>query len=125
MSSNQKRDYYVVLGLEKEATPDQIKLAYRRLAKKLHPDVNKTDPLAKEKFIEVQEAYEVLSDPQKRSNYDRYGFNGVDIDMSDMFSGGIPDINDIFKKIFGGEMVDLELSDEVIAAAMRDVPTIA
>ncbi|MFX0071558.1 MAG: DnaJ domain-containing protein, partial [Candidatus Hermodarchaeota archaeon] len=67
MSSRQnKRDYYEVLGVDKDATEDQIKLAYRRLAKKYHPDVNKEDPNAKDKFIEVQEAYEVLSDPEKR-----------------------------------------------------------
>lgn len=102
MSNQQKRDYYEVLGVEKDATPDQIKLAYRRLAKKLHPDVNKTDPQAKEKFIEVQEAYEVLSDPEKRNNYDRFGFSGVDVDMSDIFRGGIPGIDELFKSIFGG-----------------------
>lgn len=102
MSNQQKRDYYEVLGVEKDATPDKIKLAYRRLAKKLHPDVNKTDPQAKEKFIEVQEAYEVLSDPEKRNNYDRFGFSGVDVDMSDIFRGGIPGIDELFKSIFGG-----------------------
>jgi molecular chaperone DnaJ len=102
MSSGKKRDYYDVLGVDKEATTDQIKLAYRRLARKYHPDVNKTDPKAKEKFIEVQEAYEVLSDQDKRNNYDRFGFGGVDVDMSDFFSGGIPGINELFKSIFGG-----------------------
>ncbi|MFX1396721.1 MAG: molecular chaperone DnaJ [Promethearchaeota archaeon] len=102
MNSKNKRDYYEVLGVSKEATEKDIKLAYRRLARKLHPDVNKTDPKAKEKFIELQEAYEVLSDPQKRQNYDRYGFGGVDIDMSEFFRGGIPGIDDLFNSIFGG-----------------------
>ncbi|TFG28313.1 MAG: molecular chaperone DnaJ [Promethearchaeota archaeon] len=103
MSSNRnKRDYYEVLGVSKDASENDIKLAYRRLARKYHPDVNKTDPNAKDKFIEVQEAYEVLSDSEKRRNYDRFGFSGVDIDMSDMFRGGIPGIDELFKSIFGG-----------------------
>ena len=102
MSSKNKRDYYDVLGVGKDATENDIKLAYRRLAKKLHPDVNKTDPLAKEKFIEVQEAYEVLSDSDKRSSYDRFGFGGVDIDMSSFSRGGIPGIDELFRSIFGG-----------------------
>ena len=64
-----KRDYYDVLGVSKDASENDIKLAYRRLARKLHPDMNKTDPKAKEKFIELQEAYEVLSDADKRRNF--------------------------------------------------------
>lgn len=102
MSSGQKRDYYEVLGVSKDASENDIKLAYRRLARKLHPDLNKTDPQAKEKFIELQEAYEVLSDPNKRANYDRYGFSGVDVDMSDFFRGGIPGIDELLRSIFGG-----------------------
>ncbi len=103
MSSKQnKRDYYEVLGVSKDSSTDDIKLAYRKLAKKFHPDMNKTDPHAKEKFIEVQEAYEVLSDPNKRSNYDQYGFEGVQVDMSDFFRGGIPGIDELLKSIFGG-----------------------
>ncbi|MFX1571424.1 MAG: molecular chaperone DnaJ [Promethearchaeota archaeon] len=101
MSSSKKRDYYEVLGVNKDATLNDIKLAYRRLARKLHPDVNKTDPQAKEKFIELQEAYEVLSDENKRRNYDRFGHSGVHIDMSDIFSGGIPGIDELFRSIFG------------------------
>ncbi|MFX0037357.1 MAG: molecular chaperone DnaJ [Candidatus Hermodarchaeota archaeon] len=100
--SSKKRDYYEVLGVSKDASLNDIKLAYRRLARKLHPDLNKTDPQAKEKFIELQEAYEVLSDEQKRQNYDRFGHSGVQIDMSDFFSGGIPGIDELFKSIFGG-----------------------
>jgi len=102
MSSQNKRDYYEVLGVDKDASVDEIKIAYRKLARKYHPDVNKTDPNAKDKFIEVQEAYEVLSDPDKRRNYDQYGFSGVDIDMSDFFRGGIPGIDELLKSIFGG-----------------------
>lgn len=102
MSTNKKRDYYEVLGVAKNASENDIKLAYRRLARELHPDLNKTDPKAKEKFIELQEAYEVLSDSGKRNNYDRYGFSGVDVDMSSYFRGGIPGIDELLKSIFGG-----------------------
>jgi molecular chaperone DnaJ len=102
MSTNKKRDYYEVLGVEKNAGVNDIKLAYRRLARKLHPDLNKTDPKAKEKFIELQEAYEVLSDDSKRSNYDRYGFSGVDVDMSSFMRGGIPGFDELLRSVFGG-----------------------
>ena len=102
MARSQKRDYYDVLGVSKEASESDIKLAYRRLAKKLHPDMNKDDPNAKNKFIELQEAYEVLSDPDKRRNYERFGFDGVNVDMSSYFSGGIPGIDELLRSIFGG-----------------------
>ncbi len=102
MSSTKKRDYYEVLGVSKDASLNDIKLAYRKLARKLHPDLNKTDPKAKEKFIELQEAYEVLSDEDKRQNYDRFGFSGVHVDMSGFSSGGIPGIDELLRSIFGG-----------------------
>lgn len=73
----EKRDYYEVLGVNRTATLDQIKSAHRRLARKFHPDVNKSDPQAPDKFKEVQEAYDVLSDPQQRANYDQFGHAGV------------------------------------------------
>ncbi len=74
----EKSDYYTILGVAREASKDEIKRAYRRLAKKHHPDLNKDNQKeAEEKFKEVSEAYEVLSDPQKRVNYDRFGHAGV------------------------------------------------
>jgi molecular chaperone DnaJ len=102
-SRKKKRDYYDVLGVNKDASENDIKLAYRKLAKKYHPDLNKTDPNAVEKFKEVQEAYEVLSDPQKRNQYDRYGFDGVSINIDEIFSGGIPGIDEIFRSFFGDD----------------------
>lgn len=101
-----KRDYYEVLGVSKNASEDEIKKAYRSLAKKYHPDVNKASDAA-EKFKEVNEAYEVLSDPQKRSTYDQFGFAGMDgsqAGASGFSSAGFDDLNDIFSSFFGGGM---------------------
>lgn len=106
-----KRDYYEVLGVAKGASDDEIKKAYRKLAKKYHPDVNKDNPEAAEKFKEASEAYEVLSDSSKRSKYDQFGFAGVDSNYGaggqgggfggfDM--GGFGDLGDIFSSMFGG-----------------------
>ena len=72
-----KRDYYEVLELSKNASSEDIKKSYRKLAKKYHPDINK-DPGAEEKFKEINEAYEVLSDPQKKQIYDQYGHAGLE-----------------------------------------------
>ena len=99
-----KRDYYEVLGLSKGASEDEIKKAYRKLAKKYHPDVCK-EPDAEAKFKEVNEAYEVLSDPQKRQTYDQFGFAGMDGAQYGGFSGaGFEDFSDIFSSFFGGDM---------------------
>ncbi|AGI48452.1 chaperone protein DnaJ [Thermoplasmatales archaeon BRNA1] len=108
MPEQQRRDYYEVLGVSKGASADEIKKAYRQMAKKYHPDVS-TEPkdVAEAKFKEISEAYEVLSDPDKRSRYDQYGFAGVDgsfgqggFDWSDFTHGD--DISDIFGDLFGG-----------------------
>ena len=107
-----KKDYYDVLGVSKDASDAEIKSAFRKLAKKYHPDLNKDDPSAAEKFKEAQEAYEVLSDEQKRSQYDRFGHAGVNNGAAGMggmggfsnFGGGfdVVDLGDIFDNFFGG-----------------------
>ena len=81
-----KRDYYEVLGVQKGASDDEIKKAYRRLAKQYHPDLNKDNPDAADKFKEASEAYDVLSDSEKRSRYDQFGHAGVDPNAG--FGGG-------------------------------------
>ena len=94
-----KRDYYEVLGVEKGADDKEIKKAYKRLAMKYHPDRTQGDKAMEEKFKEVQEAYEILSDDQKRAAYDNYGHAGVDPNRGGGGGGG--DFNDIFGDVFG------------------------
>jgi len=105
---NGKRDYYEVLGIAKSASKDEIKKAYRRLARQYHPDVSK-EPEAENKFKEVNEAYEVLSDDQKRSVYDRLGHAGLGSAAQGGFggfdftgAGGFRDPFEIFEEVFGG-----------------------
>ena len=83
-----KRDYYEVLGLSKSASDDEIKKAYRKMAKQYHPDLHPDDPEAAEKFKEVNEAYEVLSDKEKRARYDQFGHAGMSGAAGGGFSGG-------------------------------------
>ena len=99
-----KRDYYEVLGVDKQTEAKEIKKAYRRVAMKYHPDRNPDDPEAENKFKEASEAYEILSDNQKRAAYDQYGHAGVDPQMGGGGGGGnFSDIfGDVFGDIFGG-----------------------
>ena len=107
-----EKDFYKVLGVSKTASADEIKKKYRQLARDLHPDQNKGDAAKEERFKEVSEAYDILSDAKKRAEYDearslferggipRGGFNGNQGDFSDLFGGGNP--QDIFANLFGG-----------------------
>ena len=105
-----QRDYYEVLGVSRDATEDETKKAYKKLARKYHPDMNPGDKEAEEKFKEVNEANEVLSDPEKKARYDQFGFAGVDPTYGAGAGGGayggagfdFGDLGDIFGSFFGG-----------------------
>lgn len=107
--AEQKRDYYEVLGVSRGASEDEIKKAYKKMARKYHPDLNPDNKEAEEKFKEVNEAYEVLSDADKKARYDQYGHAGVDPNFgAGGFGGGFDgsfdfgDLGDIFGSFFGG-----------------------
>src|SRR5580700_11197433 len=103
MSASQKpRDYYEVLGVPRDASDAEIKKAFRRLARELHPDVNKHDPDAEDKFKQAAEAYEVLSDSERRATYDRYGREGLRSGGYAPNFDAFSSVSDIFEAFFGG-----------------------
>jgi len=96
------RDYYEVLGVARDADETTIKKAFRKLARELHPDVNRHDPDAEDKFKEAAEAYEVLSDSERRATYDRYGHEGLRSGGYAPNFEGFGSVADIFEAFFGG-----------------------
>ena len=101
MASTSKRDYYEVLGISKNATPDEIKKAYRKQALQYHPDKNRGEAASEEKFKEVSEAYEILREPDKRAAYDRFGHSAFGPGSRANW-GGFHNPEDIFREVFGG-----------------------
>ena len=104
-----KRDYYEILGVAREAGEEEIKKSYRKLALKYHPDRNPGDKAAEESFKEVGEAYEILSDPQKRAAYDQYGHAAFDPRSRGFRGGGFHDPFELFREVFGGGSIFDEL----------------
>jgi DnaJ-class molecular chaperone len=96
------RDYYEILGVERDASETEVKRSFRRLARELHPDVNAHDPEAEEKFKAAAEAYEVLSDPEQRQAYDRFGHDGLRSGGFSPGGQGFSSVEDIFSAVFGG-----------------------
>ena len=113
-----KKDYYEVLGVPKNATQEEIKKAYRKLARKYHPDICKK-PECEEKFKEINEAYQVLSDPEKRKLYDRYGHSAFEGGGAQNFEGSFPGMDEIFKEVFGGNIFDRIFEEAVFGGRRR------
>src|SRR4051794_15915906 len=101
MASTTPRDPYEVLGVSRDADENQIKKAFRRLARELHPDVNTEDPEAEEKFKEAATAYEILSDPERRATYDRYGHEGLRSGGWSSSAANFGSLSDLFDAFFG------------------------
>ncbi|MBR3679717.1 MAG: molecular chaperone DnaJ [Oscillospiraceae bacterium] len=97
-----KRDYYEVLGVGRSVTDEELKKVYRQLARKYHPDLHPDDPTAEDKFKEITEAYEVLSNSEKRSIYDQYGHDGLENGGMGAGAGGFSDVSEILESLFGG-----------------------
>jgi molecular chaperone DnaJ len=121
-----KRDYYEILAVERSASDEEIKKAYRKLAIKYHPDKNPGDKSAEESFKEIGEAYEALSDPQKRAAYDQYGHAAFDPRMrGGGRGGGFHDPFEIFREAFGGGGGTGSIFDELFGGTARRDPTAA
>jgi DnaJ-class molecular chaperone len=103
------RDYYETLGVERGASETEVKRAFRRLARELHPDVNAHDPEAEEKFKAAAEAYEVLSDAERRAAYDRFGHEGLRSGGFPPSGAGFASVEDIFQAVFGGGAFGFEV----------------
>src|ERR1039457_6988268 len=106
------RDPYEVLGVDRTASDGQIKKAFRQLARELHPDVNAHDPDAEEKFKEAAEAYEILSDAERRATYDRYGHEGLRSGGYAPNFDGFGSIGDLFDAFFGGRSEERRVGKE-------------
>src|SRR2546421_8961140 len=102
-ATQMRRDPYEVLGVARDASEQEVKKAFRALARELHPDVNTHDPAAEEKFKEAADAYEILSDGERRAIFDRYGHAGLESRGFEPSAGGFGSFGDIFDAFFGGD----------------------
>ena len=116
-----KRDYYEVLGVDRNVSQSDLKKAFKRLAIKYHPDKNPGNKEAEDKFKEAAEAYEILSDPSKRTTYDQFGHQGVNSSFGQSGFRNV-DINDIFNNIFGGDEVFGDIFGDIFGGGMRRGP---
>ena len=116
-----KRDYYEVLGVDRNVSQSDLKKAFKRLAIKYHPDKNPGNKEAEDKFKEAAEAYEVLSDPSKKTTYDQFGHQGVNSSFGQSGFRNV-DINDIFNNIFGGDEIFGDIFGDIFGGGMRRGP---